>query len=212
MGKVVLNAAVSLDGFVAMDDDLPGPIFDWYGNGPVPVHLGDERRVFHVSQATAGFLDEMRESTAASVIGRRLFDLVDGWGGRPPAGRHVVVVTHRPADDWAWKDTAPFTFAGGVEEAVAIAKEHAGGGDVAITAGDVGGQALRLGLVDQVVMNLAPVVLGSGRPFFGTGSLTEPIELEDPRVVVGDRVTHLVFDVRRGRPANPRTGPGYVED
>ncbi len=212
MGKVVMNAAVSLDGFVAKDDDMPGPIFDWYGNGPVAMHLGDEERVFHVSPASAGYLAEMRDSTAVGVIGRRLFDIVDGWGGRPPAGGHVVVVTHRPADDWAWKDTAPFTFVGSVEEGIARAKELAADKDVSVTAGDVGGQALRLGLVDQVVMSLAPAVLGSGKPFFGTGSVTEPIELEDPRIIVGDRVTHLVFDVRRDRPANPRTGPGYVED
>lgn len=207
-----MNAAVSLDGFVATDDDLPGPIFDWYGNGPVAVHLGDEERVFHVSPQTARVLDDVRTSTAAGIIGRRLFDLVDGWGGRPPAGEHVFVVTHRSADDWAWKDTAPFTFVGSVEEAVEQARAYAGDRDVSITAGDVGGQALRLGLVDRVVMHLAPAVLGSGRPFFGTGSLTEAIELEDPRVVQGDRVTHLVFDVRRDRPANPRTGPGYVAD
>lgn len=207
-----MNAAVSLDGFVATDDDLPGPIFDWYGNGPVAVHLGDEERVFHVSPQTARVLDDVRTSTAAGIIGRRLFDLVDGWGGRPPAGEHVFVVTHRSADDWAWKDTAPFTFVGSVEEAVEQARAYAGDRDVSITAGDVGGQALRLGLVDRVVMHLAPAVLGSGRPFFGTGSLTEAIELEDPQVVQGDRVTHLVFDVRRDRPANPRTGPGYVAD
>lgn len=207
-----MNAAVSLDGFVATDDDLPGPIFDWYGNGPVAVHLGDEERVFHVSPQTARVLDGVRTSTAAGIVGRRLFDLVDGWGGRPPAGEHVFVVTHRPADDWAWKDTAPFTFVGGVEEAVERARAYAGDRDVSITAGDVGGQALRLGLVDRVVMHLAPAVLGTGRPFFGTGSLTEAIELEDPQVVQGDRVTHLVFDVRRDRPANPRTGWGYVDD
>ena len=207
-----MNAAVSLDGFVAGDDDVPGPIFDWYGNGPVAVHLGDEERVFHVSPQTAQVLEGVRESTAAGIIGRRLFDLVDGWGGRPPAGEHVFVVTHRPADDWAWKDTAPFTFVGSVEEAVERARAFAGDRDVSITAGDVGGQALRLGLVDRVVMHLAPAVLGSGRPFFGAGSLTEAIELEDPQVVQGDRVTHLVFDVRRDRPANPRTGPGYAED
>lgn len=209
MGRVVMNAAVSLDGFVAMDDDLPGPIFDWYGNGPVAMHLGDEERVFHVSPQSAGYLQEVRDSTGAGVIGRRLFDIVDGWGGRPPAGGHVVVVTHRPVDDWAWTDTAPFTFVGSVEDGIARAKEHAGDKDVSVTAGDVGGQALRLGLVDRVVMSLAPVVLGSGKPFFGTGSVTEPIELEDPRVIAGDRVTHLVFDVRRDRPASPRTGQGY---
>ena len=211
-GKVVMNAAVSLDGFVADEHDRPGPIFDWYGNGEVEVHLGDEERVFQVSPPTAGFLAEIRDRTAAAVIGRRLFDITDGWGGRPAAGEHVFVVTHRPPTDWAFAGEAPFTFVDGVEEAVAQARAFAGDRDVSVTAGDVGGQALRLGLVDQVVMNLAPAVLGAGKPFFGAGSLTEAIELEDPRIIAGDRVTHLVFDVRRDRPVNPATGPGYVPD
>lgn len=209
MGKVVMDAAVSLDGFVADEQDLPGPIFDWYGNGTVEVHLGDEDRVFHVSPQTAEYIAEVRDRTAAAVIGRRLFDLTDGWGGRPAAGQHVFVVTHEPPTDWAFADAAPFTFVGSVEEAVEQARAFAGDQDVSITAGDIGGQALRLGLVDQVVMNLAPAVLGTGKPFFGTGSLTEPIELEDPRIIAGDRVTHLVFDVRHDRPPNPRTGQGY---
>lgn len=209
MGRVVLNAAVSLDGFIADDDDKPGPIFDWYGNGDVAVHLGDTERVFHTSRASADFLAAMRDRTAAVVIGRRLFDITDGWGGRPPSGEHVFVVTHEPPRDWAFAGAAPFTFVSGVAEAIERARAFAADKDVGVTAGDVGGQALRLGLVDQVVMDLAPAVLGSGKPFFGTGSLTEPIELEDPRIIPGDRVTHLVFDVRHDRPPNPRTGQGY---
>ncbi len=209
MGKVVMTAAVSLDGFVADEQDRPGPIFDWYANGEVAVHLGDEERVFYVAPPTAEFLAEIRDRTAATIIGRRLFDIVDGWGGRPAAGEHVFVVTHEPPTDWAFASSAPFTFVNGVEAAVEQAKAFAGQKDVAITAGDVGGQAIRLRLVDQVVMNLAPAVLGAGVPFFGTGSLTEPIELDDPRIIAGDRVTHLVFDVRRDRAPNPRSGPGY---
>ena len=66
---------------------------------------------------------------------------------------------------------------------------------VAVAAGDVGGQALALGLVDEVAMDVAPVVLGTGRPFFG--SLDSPHLLEDPHVVIqGDRVLHLRFRVR----------------
>ncbi|MEV6490185.1 hypothetical protein AB0M20_16410 [Actinoplanes sp. NPDC051633] len=66
---------------------------------------------------------------------------------------------------------------------------------VDLAAGQIGGQALRLGLVDQVVMNVVPVVFGSGRPFFGPG---DPVRLDDPsRVAQGDRVTHLLYDVSR---------------
>ena len=67
-----------------------------------------------------------------------------------------------------------------------------------MAAGQIGGQALRLGLIDQVVVNLVPVVLGSGRPFFATGTLADPILFDNPsQVVQGDRVTHLVYDVAK---------------
>ena len=92
--------------------------------------------------------------------------------------------------------TAPLTFVDGVENAIAAAKESAGDRAVDVAAGQIGGQALRLGLIDQVVVNLVPVVFGSGRPFFATGGLAEPLRLEDPSTIVrGDRVTHLVYDV-----------------
>ena len=67
-----------------------------------------------------------------------------------------------------------------------------------MAAGQIGGQALKLGLIDRVVVNQVPVIFGSGRPFFATGGLAEPLTLEDPTTIVqGDRVTHLVYDVRR---------------
>jgi dihydrofolate reductase len=133
---------------------------------------------------------------AAVVIGRRVFDLTNGWNGKPAAGEHVFVVTHEPPTDWEHADTAPFTFVDGVEKAIAVAKEFAGGRDVDVAAGQIGSQALKLGLIDQVVVNQVPVVFGSGRPFFATGALAEPLRLENPTTIVpGDRVTHLVYDV-----------------
>jgi dihydrofolate reductase len=197
MGRALLFAAVSLDGFVADDHDRVGPLFDWYDNGDVAMTFGDEQRVFHTTPATAEFLQDMAPRMATMVCGRRLFDLTDGWGGRPPNGEHVFVVTHRPADDWAWAGTAPFTFVDSVRGAIEQARAFAPDRDISVAAGDVGGQALREGLVDGVVLNLVPAVLGGGRPFFGTGGLAEPVLLGDPRIVAGRRVTHLVYDVLR---------------
>jgi dihydrofolate reductase len=138
-------------------------------------------------------------NVAAVVIGRRLFDLTNGWNGKPAAGEHVFVVTHEPPKNWEHADTAPFTFVDGVEAAISAAQEYAGDRIVTVSAGQVGGQALRIGLIDQVVVNLVPVVLGSGRPFFATGPLADPILLDNPsQVVRGDRVTHLVYDVAKG--------------
>jgi len=135
---------------------------------------------------------------AAVVIGRRVFDLTNGWNGKPAAGEHVFVVTHQPPTDWEHADTAPFTFVAGVEMAIAAAREFAGDRIVDVAAGQIGSQALVLGLIDQVVVNQVPVVFGSGRPFFAIDGLADPLRLENPtRIVQGDRVTHLVYDVSR---------------
>jgi dihydrofolate reductase len=199
MGKAIMFAAVSLDGFIAKDDDTVGPLFDWYGNGDVAVTFGDENRVFHTTPATAGFLRSTTPNMAALVLGRRLFDITNGWDGVPPNGGHAFVVTHRPPTDWAYADSAPFTFVtdgvrSAIEQAHAYAREDR---DITVTAGQIGGQAIREGLVDRVVLNLVPAVLGSGRPFFGQGGIAEPVLLEDPEIVQGRQVTHLVYDVRR---------------
>jgi dihydrofolate reductase len=197
MARTSIFAAVSLDGFIAADDDTVGPLFDWYGNGDVAGTFSDEDRVFHTTQATADFLQEFAPGIAAGVIGRRLFDLTNGWNGVPANGEHVFVVTHEEPTDWAYRDTAPFTFVNGVREAIEQARAFAGDRDVSVSAGQIGGQAIREGLIDQVVLNLVPAVLGSGVPFFGTGGMAEPLLFEDPRIVQGKQVTHLVYDVRR---------------
>jgi dihydrofolate reductase len=101
----------------------------------------------------------------AVVIGRRLFDLTTGRNGQPAAGEYVFVVTHEPPKNQEHADMAPFTFVDGVDEAISAAREYAGDRIVDVSAGQIGGQALRLGLIDQVVVNLVPAVFGSGRPF-----------------------------------------------
>jgi dihydrofolate reductase len=198
MGKTVMGAVVSLDGFMADDNDGVGPLFDWLGNGDVAWSFPGSDDEFRTTQASADFMLSQYRDMAANVIGRRVFDMTNGWNGKPAAGEHVFVVTHRAPTDWEHADTAPFTFVDGVEEAIAAAKEVAGDRVVDVAAGQIGGQALRLGLIDRVVVNQVPVMFGSGRPFFATGGLAEPLRLEDPTTIVrGDRVTHLVYDVSR---------------
>lgn len=199
MGKTIMGAAaVSLDGFIADDNDEVGPLFDWLGSGDASWSLPGSDGAARSTQASADFMTSHYRNMAVNVIGRRLFDLTNGWNGKPAAGEHVFVVTHRPPTDWEHFDTAPFTFVDGVEKAIAAAKAFAGDRDVDVAAGQIGGQALKLGLIDQVVVNQVPVVFGSGRPFFATGGLAEPLRLEDPTTIVrGDRVTHLVYNVSR---------------
>jgi dihydrofolate reductase len=196
MGKVIAGATMSLDGFIADPTDAVGPLFDWYGNGDVEFTGADPDRVFRVSAASADYLRQAWADVTAGVIGRRLFDLTNGWNGHPPVGQAVFVVTHRPPTDWDFPE-APFTFVtDGVASAVAQAKAAAGDKDVSVTPGNVGGQALQAGLVDEVLVDLVPVVFGAGVRYFGdyAGS---PLLLENPEVVHGDRVTHLHYRLRK---------------
>ncbi|MQA09942.1 MAG: dihydrofolate reductase [Pseudonocardiaceae bacterium] len=155
---------------------------------------GDEMRT---NQASKDFMQAIYSDIGAMVVGRFVFDQADGWQGQPVAGDHVFVVTHEAPKDWEFADTAPFTFVtDGVESAITQAREVAGDRIVDVAAGNVGGQALRLGLIDQVVMNVVPVVFGEGRPFFG--SAAGEVTLANPSLVAqGDRVTHLLYDVPR---------------
>jgi dihydrofolate reductase len=129
-GKVIASAAMSLDGFIADAHDAVGPLFDWYGNGDVEFTGADPDRVFRTSAATADYVRPIWANIAAIVIGRRLFDLTDGWQGRPPVGEAVFVVTRAQPEDWGFPD-APFTFVtDGLASAIAQAKEFAGEGRV----------------------------------------------------------------------------------
>ena len=105
------------------------------------------------------------------------------------------MVSHRPKPD-GWHPEADVPFFQDVAAAVEEAKTRAGNRVVAVCAGNVGGQALALGLVDEVAMDVVPVVFGSGKRYFG--SVAAQHLLEDPDVVIrGDRVLHLRYRVRR---------------
>ncbi|MFC6083781.1 dihydrofolate reductase family protein [Sphaerisporangium aureirubrum] len=192
MSTVVMHNVVSVDGFIADADDQVGPLFDWYGNGETELVDGASMKVSRVS---AEYVRPIWAAIGSMVIGRHLFDMTNGWEGSPPAGDHVVVVSHRPKPD-GWHPEASYHFVADVAQAVAKAKELAGDRTVAVAAGDVGGQALALGLVDEVAMDVVPVVFGSGKRYFG--SVDGQHLLEDPHTVIqGDRVMHLAFRVRR---------------
>jgi len=191
--RVVMYASASVDGFIADENDQPGPLFDWLTSGDVPL---DDSGVLKVSQASYDHTRPYWDSIGVTIAGRHVFDLTDGWDGTPPAGvDHVVVVTHRGRPE-GWHPDAPFHFVDGIEAAIARARELAGGRLIEVAAGDVGGQMLAAGLVDEVRMDVVPVVFGSGKRFFG--SVDAQHLLEDPHTVIqGNRVLHLCYRVRR---------------
>ena len=134
-------------------------------------------------------------AVVCDVCGRTLFDVTHGWQGRHTLDVPIVVVTHQVPKDWvdAHPD-APFSFVtDGVQAAIAKAQELAGDKVVAVTGGTIARQCLDLGLLDEVAIDLVPVVMGRGRPFFGDLSPADR-PLGDPTACVqGDRVTHLLF-------------------
>jgi dihydrofolate reductase len=188
MSKVVMHNVVSVDGFIADDGDDIGPLFDWYFNGDTDPVEGSS---FRMTPASAAYVREAWAGIGAMVIGRRLFDLMNGWDGQPPTGEHVVVVSHRPKPD-GWHPEAPYHFRTDIGAAVQTARQLAGDRVVALAAGDVGGQAFAQGLVDEVAMDVVPVVFGSGRRYFGR--VQDRHLLEDPDLVLqGERVVHLRY-------------------
>jgi dihydrofolate reductase len=203
MGAVIMHNVMSVDGFIADENDDVGPLHEWYFSGDTPISPSRDSKFDHsgagvrfmVSQASAEYVRSMWDSIGVIVMGRRLFDLTNGWEGDPPTGDHVVVVSHRPRPE-GWHPEASYHFVGDVTAAVEKAQELAGDRTVSVNAGEVGGQILAAGLVDEVAMDVVPVAFGSGRRYFG--SIEGQLLLEDPHVVLqADRVLHLRYKVRR---------------
>jgi dihydrofolate reductase len=187
-----MYSSVSVDGFIADEHDQPGPLFDWLLGGDVPL---DDSGALKVSQTSYDYTRPYWNQIGVTIVGRHVFDLTNGWDGKPPGGvAHVVVVTHRGRPE-GWYPDAPFHFVADVATAMAKAQELAGDRLVEVAAGDVGGQVLAAGLIDEVRMDVVPVVFGSGKRYFG--SVDAQHLLQDPDVVRGNRVLHLRYRVRR---------------
>lgn len=201
MSKVLADITVSLDGFVAGRNDGPDlplgeggeRLHEWvYGLATwrEPHGLeGGERN--EDSEILAEGLNRPR----AVVLGRRMFDNAQGWGEEPPFHKPVFVLTHEARLPEEKAGGTTFTFVEGIENAVGQAKAAAGSEDVAIAGGaSTIQQALRAGLVDEMQLHVAPLLLGGGIRLFG--DLDDPPGVEGLRVVASPAVTHLRFGVR----------------
>jgi dihydrofolate reductase len=193
LATVIADMSMSLDGFVAGPGDRIDEVFSWMSGGEVAVETSNPDLGVEVDEASA---DELADwsNIKALVIGRRTFDLAGGWNGTHPVGVPVWIPTHNPPDGW---DDAPFTFVTeGVEEAVREASEHAGDGIVGVAGASVVRQALNAGVLDVVAVRLAPYLLGEGIPYF-SGLEGAPVKLAQQRVVEGEGVMHLYYNVER---------------
>jgi dihydrofolate reductase len=196
MTKVFTALSVSVDGYITGRDPGSGRglgdasmLFDWYFDGDTPSQVFDG---FRLSEASAAVFDAEASRVGVSLVGRNTYD-DSGWaaGGTPHPHAPLVVLSHRPVPD----NDRQTHVSTGIEDAVATARDLAGGKDVALMGGGVVTAALRAGLVDEVVLHQVPVLLGGGRPFFG--ELTEHVRLRLLEAVPAPGVTHLKYGVVR---------------
>lgn len=193
MGKVYTGASTSIDGYVS-GPEFSGfdKLFRWYDAGDVEYTMPAGTMTVRLTPASAAYFSGLVQASGALVVGRKLYDFTNGWNGQHPLGVHTVVLTHRPLED-----NEHFTFiTGGIEEAVAVAQKHAGDKAVGLNSGEIARQAIDAGLVDEIWLDLVPVILGGGTPFFAPG---KGYELEGPlSVIESTSVTHLRYKVKYG--------------
>ena len=199
MSKVYTGASMSLDGYIAGPNESGFEhLFQWYANGHVEVPTTNPEMTLRMTEVSAAHFRGLIEMTGALVVGRKLFDSTGGWGGNHPMGVPVVVLSHSVPDDWP-REGAPFTFVSeGIEAAIEQATALAGDKVVGVNGGTIARQCLDAGLLDEVWIDLVPVLLGGGTPFFEQLG-TAPVPLEGPvSVLEGTGVTHLRYRVPRG--------------
>lgn len=193
MGKIMAGFTMSLDGFIAGPNDDIGLLFKWYSSGDVDFPLPNTDLVFKISQASADYLREAWDSLGALVTGRRDFDVSNAWGGKALMNLPTFIVTHDPPQEWVYEGS-PFTFVTeGVEAAIEQARAVAGEKNIGVGGTTIVRQLLKAGLLDELDIDLAPLLLGDGIRLFD--GLPQPIELEIQRVVEGTGVTHLSYRV-----------------
>jgi dihydrofolate reductase len=197
MSKVVAIMSMSVDGFVADRDDGVAEVFDWYMNsGNVEINVGGgDPMTFHVSQPSADQLRSLISELGAMVSGRRTFDKAEGWGGNHAWGP-AFVVTHHIPDGWPRPNSTVHFVTDGIERAVKQAKTAAAGKSVGVHGADTIQQCLNAGLLDEIHVDIAAVLLGSGIRLFDRLAGTPSI-LGNPTVVKGVGVTHLRYPVHK---------------
>jgi uncharacterized protein YndB with AHSA1/START domain/dihydrofolate reductase len=187
-GPVVADMSVSLDGFVADDQDGVDQVFAWYGK-PQP-GASAEATPAEIAGGEAGDM-----GVGVIVYGRRTFELAHGWDGKHPTGAPVIVVTHSVPSGWPRPGSAVSFATGGISSAMEQAREVAGDKVIALGSPSIIRQCLDLGRVDRIQVKLVPVLLGSGIRMFGELGKV-PVQLDPPVVTEGNGVTHLHY---RGR-------------
>ena len=203
MGKVTAGITTSVDGYVVGPDDGPGAglgvggerLHNWVFGGPWS--YADDAAGKMLGEPTGedkAWLDQAIARLGAVVGGRWTYEAAGHWGDQNPWGLPFFIVTHR-VDEQPEGDA--FVFVDGVEEAVARAKDAAGDKDVNVMGGaDVIRQALAAGLVEELSIIVAPLILGGGKRLFE--GFTQDVELEHLGVRQSPFATFIDYRVKRG--------------
>jgi dihydrofolate reductase len=200
MSLVVIDMSISLDGFVAGPDDGSAHplgthggehVFDWYFSG------SEEYRDPLFRPAPGPNRDEVAKMFAESgafIFGRRTYEIAKGWGGRHPVnGVPTFVLTHNPPADYP-RGPSNLTFVtDGIESAIRQARAVAKGKATKLGGTSTGKQALAAGVCDEILIHLAPYLLGGGVRLFD--ALPRGIRLEKLSVSDGPFATHLRYRV-----------------
>ena len=201
MSKVISAHSVSVDGFISGRTpdgteefgrglgDAP-MLFDWYFNGDTPSQVFDG---FKLSEPSARFFDTLAARDGAAVAGRTTYEHSSNFGGGSPhPTAPLVVLSHGPVPEISDAQTLVTT---GIEDAIAAARKIAGDKDIGLMGGGVATEALKAGLVDELVLHQIPVLLGGGRRFFN--ELPEHVHLRLLQAIPAPGVTHLHYEVIR---------------
>jgi dihydrofolate reductase len=187
MAKVILDVSMSLDGFAAGPNVRPE---EPMGDGGEDLHTWREG-----GEIDARVNQDLDGAIGAVVIGRRTFDLGQKpWGGTPWPGTPSFVVTHRPQEELQADNGGTFAF-DGLENAVQRAKEAAGDKVVMVLGPDISRQMLVAGMIDEVRLHIAPILLGGGTPLFDG----EVVDLIPDGPQVTGTAAHFRFRVGNAR-------------
>jgi dihydrofolate reductase len=201
MGKVTTGFSMSLDGFVAGPNDSPDKplgeggnrLFKWYSSdqeGEVPMGGG----MMKMSREGAELVQEAGSRAGVLVTARRTFDIANAWGGRHPMDVPVVVITHTVPQEWANKKSI-FTFVtDGVESAMEKARQIAGDKYIVVGAPSVVKQCLKAGLMDEIHIDLIPILLFDGVRLFDVLGV-EPVDMKIIEATANSGVAHITFRI-----------------